>query len=458
MQQVTNTMTAVSLFSGAAIGDIGFRAAGYIFLAMSEIDAYRANLAQINFPDTEMFVGDINERMGEVTEYVMKKREELETDLFLVLCTAPCQGMSKSGQGTLLRNIRMGRRPILDPRNRLILPALDMIKTVNPLFIVFENVCEMRNTLIEDKEGQIRPILDIIRKTLSDKYQGEAYDVEFADYGIPQRRKRLITVYTRDSNALQYYERGISLIPEATHSKDGVNNTSRWVTVGEVLDRYPSLDAASHEKATDSSIPFHAVPVLDKKKYEWIRHTPPGASAFDNQCVNPDCNFQQNRRHGASRNNQGINQPHKDTPLYCEKCGSLLPRPYTHNKDGSLRIMSGYTSAYKRMDPDLPASALTRNLSFPCSDHKIHPYQNRVLSLAEAFAIHTLSDYEYQWGPYIDSKGKTTLVAPPSLIRLVLGESVPPRFTELLGKHLKALSDPSIHLDIRKNQLRLFYL
>src|SRR5262249_24271077 len=145
--------------------------------------------------------------------------------------------------------------------------------------------------------------------------------------------------------------------------------------------------------------------------------------------------------HGASHDEKGINRPHRGTPLYCEKCGELLPRPYVEEA-GQLRIMSGYTSAYKRMDPNLPAPALTRNLSYPCSDQKLHPHQNRVLSLAEAIRLQTIDRYGYRWGPLPVRRGKGTRVqpvAPDSLIRLIIGESVPPLFFELLGKHLRAL-------------------
>jgi len=105
--------------------------------------------------------------------------------------------------------------------------------------------------------------------------------------------------------------------------------------------------------------------------------------------------------------------------------------------------MSGYTSAYKRMDGDLPAPALTRNLSYPCSDHKIHPTQNRVLSLAEAMRLHTLDHYDFRWGPLKQvGRGpkKTAKAAPDSLMRLVIGESVPPFFFELLGRRILDLS------------------
>ena len=429
-------LKAVSLFTGAGIGDIGFREAGYSFCLMTEKEPQRLSLAEINFSKAEMCVGDINELVEEVVYKVLSILTRENTELDMLSCTAPCQGMSKSGQGTLLRNIRHGKRPKFDPRNRLILPALSIIHRLSPRFVVFENVCEMRNTMIEDENGKIRSILDIIDTRLADDYVGKAYDIQFADYGIPQRRKRLITVYTRDEVAIEHYQKGVELVPNKTHSKNGTNGLNAWTSVTEAIRGFPPLDAKSKETASNPDIPFHRVPVLDKVKYEWVKYALPGASAFDNQCINPKCKYKYNRLHGTLKNHKGINQSNKNTPLYCERCGSLLPRPHTVHKDGSLKIMSGYTSAYKRMDPILPCPALTRNLSYPCSDHKIHPFENRVLSLAEAFVIQTISSYNYMWGPIKDQKGRFKPVASDTLIRLTLGESIPPKFTELLGRHL----------------------
>jgi len=364
--------------------------------------------------------------------------------------------MSKSGQGTLLNNMRKGVRPKLDPRNRLILPALYIIQRIKPRFIVFENVCEMRNTFIEDDTGRLRLILNIIQDKLGGEYTGKAYDVEFADYGIPQRRKRLITVYTRDATAIDHFDSGVDFIPEPTHARFPVPGRLPWVSVKTALKGFLSLDAKDIKSARHPHILFHRVPVLDAKKYEWIKHTPPGASAFDNQCINPECLYKGNQVHAAKRNHEGINQACKDTPLYCQQCGSLLPRPYVKDKNGTLRIMSGYTSAYKRMDPDLPCPALTRNFSFPCSDHKVHPFENRVLSIAEAMKIQTVSDFSYKWGPIVNGRNEVLEYAPDTLIRLVIGESIPPKFTKLLGEHIKGLIMKKSELPRRAKQRELF--
>lgn len=431
--------SGVSLFSGAGIGDVGFRAAGVRLLGLCELDPDRAALARLNFPDARTFVGDVAERADALCRHAGE-------GLFLLACTAPCQGMSKGGQGTLLHNVRKGQRPALDPRNRLVLPALSVAARLRPLWVVFENVPEMRHTVIEDEARRLRPLLDVVFDALGPDYVGDAYDVEFADYGVPQRRQRLVTVLTRDPVARRRREAGAAFVPPRSHARDAGGGLRPWVTVTEALKDFEPLDARDAASARSARRPFHRVPVLDAKKYEWVRHTPAGRSAFDNQCVAPACRHQGNRTHGTSRTEGGINRARRDTPLYCERCGALLPRPCVEAEGGGLRIMSGYTSSYKRMDASLPAPALTRNLSYPCSDQKVHPTQNRVLSLAEAMTLHTLDRYEFRWGPVEARRGKGARVreeAPDGLVRLVIGESVPPLFFELLGRHLVGLSGRS---------------
>ena len=97
--------------------------------------------------------------------------------------------------------------------------------------------------------------------------------------------------------------------------------------------------------------------------------------------------------------------------------------------------MRGYTSAYKRMRYDQPASALTRNLSYACSDNKLHPEQNRVLSLYEAFRIHTVDRYEYEWKRRDRAKGSD------KTIREIIGESIPPLGMQAIIDHITGIYD-----------------
>ena len=135
----------------------------------------------------------------------------------------------------------------------------------------------------------------------------------------------------------------------------------------EAIGNLPKLRAEKGANVDEEFNKLHKVPVLDEKKIWWIDNTPEGQTAFNNQCVNKKCMYQGNRLHGASHDEDGINKYDTDTPLYCEKCGSLLPRPWVEDKStGEKRIMKGFVSAYKRMNWDEPASTLTQNFQFAC--------------------------------------------------------------------------------------------
>ncbi|EKC47191.1 DNA (cytosine-5-)-methyltransferase [human gut metagenome] len=95
--------------------------------------------------------------------------------------------------------------------------------------------------------------------------------------------------------------------------------------------------------------------------------------------------------------------------------------------------MKGFVSAYKRMNWDEPASTLTQNFQYACSDNKVHPSQTRVLSLWEAIIIQTIADYPFSFS--IDGKQ-----VKDGLIRDTIGESVPPKMIDLVVKQIIANS------------------
>jgi DNA (cytosine-5)-methyltransferase 1 len=429
---------AISLFSSGGIADLALEADDIRVILANELLPERASLYARNFSRAKVLVGDI----WDLKDQVISETERLLDckTLDFILATPPCQGMSKNGQGKLLRLVREGKRPRVDPRNRLIIPTLEIVSTLRPRVVVFENVPEMQNTMIDDPSGKLINIIDYIREKLGSEYEGRAEEVEFADYGIPQRRKRLITVFTRDESLKSLFSMTKSFLPPRTHSQTGDLLHARWVTVRDTIGNLPPLDGKNAETAK-SDTTYHYVPVLDPKKYLWISNTPPEKGAFDNQCINPICRYDKNPTHGSERNGDGINQAKTTTPLYCIKCGDLLPRPYHKEKNGNIRLMAGYTSAYKRMRWDLPAPTLTTNLSYPSSDHKIHPEQHRVLSLYEAFKLHTLDHFNYVWAHENGEKAKDTLITE------IIGESIPPKAVGIIFEYLlKNLQTPPIKL------------
>lgn len=436
-------MNSINLFSSGGIGDLALRNNNINILLSNELLEDRHALFGRNNPDTICITGDIWKIANEIIETT---KEILNgNQLNIIYATPPCQGMSKNGQGKLLNSIRAGRKPKLDIRNRLIIPTMKIVNELNPEIIFFENVPEMNNTVIQDENGDIINIIEYIKKNLPSNYIGKAEVVEFADYGIPQCRQRLITIFTNNQLLKDYFQRENSFISPKTHSKKPQNGEKPWVSVRDVIQYLPCLDSKTKSTAT-SKIPYHRVPVLDKNKYFWVSNTPPGSGAFDNQCIK--CGFKGNPTHSSKKDINGINRTDHNDTLYCIKCGSLLPRPWV-NKDGNYRLMKGYTSAYRRMKWDEPATALTRNLSYACSDKKLHPEQNRVLSLYEAFLLHTITNYEYYW------ERKDGKKVSDKTIREVIGESIPPRGLDIIIKHLLDIYYGKIKSD-KVVQLKLF--
>lgn len=424
-------MNAISLFSSSGIGDLGLHANNIETVIANEIIIERAKLFKNNYPSVKMFTDDIWNVKDKIIEYYT---ENFEEELFMIIATPPCQGMSSNGMGKMLSDYRKGLRPKFDERNRLIIPTLDIIEKLQPKWIIFENVPNMMNTLIYNENDELINIIDYIFNRLSPNYVGKAEVVDVADYGVPQNRKRLITILSRDENAKLYFKKHNSFLPDRTHGKDGNLLLKPWLTVRDAIYDIPPIDGTKGRNADLKFNKLHKVPLLDDKKYLWVENTPEGETAFNNQCINKDCLYQENTRHGAAKTKDGINRANEDTPLYCEKCGQLLPRPYVEDKkSGELRIMKGYVSAYKRMKWDEPASTLTQNFQYACSDNKLHPEQNRVLSIYEATVLQTISNYRFSF----EINGK---IVNDGLIRDTIGESVPPKVIDIICKHIINIS------------------
>lgn len=413
------SFTAISLFASGGIGDLALRANEIDMLVANELLPDRCEVLKHNYPETSVVQGDIWSFQETIIQMTLQKLGGRQLDI--LYATPPCQGMSKNGRGTILNNIRKGIRPKIDGRNRLIIPVMEIAKRLRPRLLLLENVPEMENTLIETPSGEIKLILDYIRESLGEGYMGKGELVEFADFGVPQKRQRLISIFSNDVGCQEYFSIIGSFIPETTHAAKPDYGKKRWRTVRDVLGQIPELDAQNRNVAASSSIPYHRVPLLDTEKYFWVSNTPSGRSAFDNQCVK--CGFDKNPVHGNLRTEDGINRAKKDTPIRCQRCNAVLPRPWVV-ENGDYRLMNGFTSAYKRIRWDAPANALTTNLSYACSDSKLHPEQNRVLSLYEAFIIHTIAEYQYDW---LRADGKPLS---DKSIREIIGESIPPKGLE----------------------------
>lgn len=418
-------LNAISLFTCTGVGDLGLHANGINTVVACELLADRLKLFQENNPDSKCFQGDIWDLQTDIIEYY---RANFRDAPFMVLATPPCQGMSTGGKGKLMQSVRNGKRPEMDPRNRLIIPAVAIIKALQPEYVLFENVVGMQNTIILDENDEPVNIIEYVHRELGDSYVGEPVAIDCVNYGVPQHRTRLITVLSRSEKAKAHYAKYKTFMPPETHSKNDLL-LKPWVSLRDAIGHLPELRAEAG-KNIDKTNSLHKVPLMSEEKLWWFDNTSEGCTAFNNQCVNPDCMYQGNARHGNVKSNDGTMKSNLETPTYCSKCGSLLPRPSVTNKEtGKKRIIKGFTTAYKRLKWDEPAGTLTMNLQCCSSDTKIHPEQSRVLSLYEGTIVQTIADYGMRF--CIDGVQVSDVV-----LRDLIGESIPPRVTDLVCKHI----------------------
>ena len=85
------------------------------------------------------------------------------------------------------------------------------------------------------------------------------------------------------------------------------------------------------------------------------------------------------------------------------------------------------------MRSDQPARTITQNFIYEASDNKIHPSQNRVLSVYEAMVVQSIDRYDFAFE--IDGQD----IGIPKIAE-VIGESVAPYLIELLGRQLLLIS------------------
>ena len=422
-------LTAVSLFSGAGLSDVGYALAGFSLTVQVEQEADRAAIGERNFPDSSWLRRDVRAAHEEIRRvYCAATNRPLD----LLIATPPCQGMSSSnpsrGRRSTNQHVRQERL------NKLILELIPVASKLRPRVVVAENVRPVL-TLEVSYGGSRKKVIDHLRQGLPD-YDLFTDVVNVADYGVPQDRRRAVVVGLRRDEPCQRMLRAANLapLPEVTHARlpsEGRND--RWITIRQWMEHmhYESLDSASVEAAVGGH-PLHYVPnyAANPDRYLQISEIPPnsGRSAYENETC-PRCG-----------------SPVRTGVIKCPRGHITRNRPYVR-KGRSFRLVRGFHSSYRRMAPDEPARTITTNTSHVGSDFKIHPWENRVLSALECADLQTVPRF-FDWSSAINAKPRSKRY----LIRNLIGEALPPYFTFLHGQVLAGLlqrchaeATPSMH-------------
>lgn len=170
---------AIDLFSGCGGLTLGLKQAGFQVIGAIENDPVAVETYRLNHRKVTVWCKDI--RKVSVSS-VMRELNLRKGELDLLAGCPPCQGFSSM-------RTRNGGRRVRDKKNKdLVFEFLRFVKKIRPKTIMMENVPGL-NT-----DKRIKVICQRLERM---GYAWERRVLNAADYGVPQRRKRMILLGSR---------------------------------------------------------------------------------------------------------------------------------------------------------------------------------------------------------------------------------------------------------------------
>lgn len=177
----------IDLFAGAGGLSLGFEQAGFDVRAAVELDPVHCAVHEFNFPNTVVIPASVDGLSG---EEIRRRANLTGKRIDCVFGGAPCQGFSLIGQ-----------RALDDPRNRLVLDFVRIVRELNAESFVFENVKGLT-------VGRHRAFLD----ELVQAFDQSGYECRMpwkvlnaGHFGTPQSRERLILMGAKKGGTIPDY-------------------------------------------------------------------------------------------------------------------------------------------------------------------------------------------------------------------------------------------------------------
>lgn len=307
-------------FSGCGGTSAGLRESGMVIVVAIDNNHDAAETYRHNFPEATFLEQDIREIQTEDLEQFINTDR---IDPILFCCCSPCQSFS-----VLNRN-----RNHTDERARLLEEFIRFVEYYLPEYILLENVPGA------DIDSENSPFSNFCRFLETCGYHFEYQVVEAQNYGVPQRRRRLVLLASLI---------GPITIPAYTHGEGTLN--PNYVTVRQALEGLPPIAAGE----THQIIPNHQAPRLTEINMQRIMAIPPGGDR-------------------------------RDLPeALVLKCH---------------RDFNGHFDVYGRMRWNEPATGLTARCTSLSNGRFGHPDQHRAISGREAARLQTFSDDFVFLGP-----------------------------------------------------------
>jgi DNA (cytosine-5)-methyltransferase 1 len=241
----------LSLFACAGIAEHNLHDTDVDIVLANELLPERCKLYQQEYPDSEMVCGDINKKLS----IIVKKAKVKNVDF--IIATPPCQSFSTAGSNT------KG-----DKRSPLFIPLIKIIKKIKPLYVMIENVPSFMKSRYDEKNKMT--VAEKFEKELGEEYHISTKILNASDYGVPQTRKRSITLLT-NKKCVEWKHP----VPE-----------EKTVTVRDAIGHLPSLESGERSDVHT----WHVAKKHNEKHILWMKNTPTGKSAFENKVHFPKKN------------------------------------------------------------------------------------------------------------------------------------------------------------------------
>ncbi len=178
-------LTTIELFAGAGGLALGIEKAGFDTIGLIEFDKDAADTLRCNRPNWRVIHDDVaNVSCLDLEEYFSIAKGELD----LLSGGAPCQAFSYAGK-------RLG---LDDARGTLFYHYAVFLEKLQPKMFLFENV---RGLLTHDKGKTYKAMLSIFEQAGYTIKENQRKILNAWDYGVPQKRERLITIGIRNDLA-----------------------------------------------------------------------------------------------------------------------------------------------------------------------------------------------------------------------------------------------------------------
>ena len=201
-------MKVVSLFSGAGGLDLGFKMAGHEIVWANDFYEDATKTYALNLGNHIVCKNIMDVQSSEIPE------------CDIVIGGFPCQGFSVANT----------KRNESDSRNVLYKELIRVIQAKKPKFFLAENV----KGLLSFCKGKVFQMILSDFSQLGYKVQYKLFNA--ANYGVPQKRERVIIVGVRNDIEFTYE------FPAETHSAKPTLFQKSWVSVGEALKNIPDPD------------------------------------------------------------------------------------------------------------------------------------------------------------------------------------------------------------------------